>query len=95
MKKLKVLEYDKYDDFFCVLTNNGEAIVDRHKFETWLKINDHLDYEINYVENGEIKQLSGALSIEEYWETDTRKISEDIGIYLSEFADAKTKRNGK
>lgn len=54
------------------------------KFEWWLKTNDRLQWEMNLSDHqGVHQQFTGTMSLEEYWNTDTSQIKEDLYGYIS------------
>lgn len=44
------------------------VVIDKEKFELFLRMNNKLDYVIDYNECGEHKQSTGTISIDEYYE---------------------------
>lgn len=71
------VDYSEPDDFFLI----DAIVIDKEKFELFLKMNNKLDYIMDYNEAGEHRQYSGTLSLEEYYE-DAKQLESDLVEYI-------------
>lgn len=86
-KLFEIEDYNISDEEIEVTTfKNGEEknyIIDRQKFERWLRHNDKLDYCFDWSDyRGDHQQDTGQMSLEEYWESSRKCICEDIYDYI-------------
>lgn len=58
--------------------------IPQDKFEWWLLNNDKLQWELNSSDHtGEHQQFTGTMSLDEYWNTDSHFIRQDLYQYIT------------
>ena len=82
-KLFNITDFNLWEKEIEVLTDKKDYFIPRQKFEDWLRWDDRLNWEMNYSDhNGDHKQETGVMSLEEYWSTDQKGIKEDLYDYI-------------
>ncbi len=82
-QQFNIADYELKDNEITVTTERYSihipVFIPVDKFEWWLKINDRLQWEIK----GSGQNITGNMSLAEYWATDPAHIKQDIYGYIS------------
>ena len=58
--------------------------IPQDKFEWWLRTEDKLQWELNTSDHtGQHQQFTGTMSLDEYWNTGTQYIAQDLYDYIT------------